>query len=651
MNQLPRLFIDNPNAAPRARTEAEEEEDLPPFLRLVAGAPELVANILQTLADPGDPEVACNTARDWVRTSLVAYAPAQHNAFWGQLTEAVFGKYLGSFDVIMEWQLPSGRSQFNRTKLPFQDMFYSVCRLASTYEWGNKPFGIVYEQPWVFRVGFYVLALLGNRNALDDPDATDAGDLWAKTLLDRMRRLERDPAGPCLLLQDPEFAIAFMRRAFRLVNTRRLGRRGSRTDNWMIDTAREYFPGPFDDIANPLFNPLFRLLLYRITIVKDWSEVCDEPWLSPSAHERLTEWGKILMGDASFVLNMLEENNFEVLAYLPPDSELWTNRHLLQELDDIIYNSRDRLNWPLTQLAEDGFLKLARRVHAMSNVIGRPIKPWLWWVKLMSMLTTFESEFVPSELKSSFLADTDFMSDAWAVYISLYLANAQSIENFVSSDFLKDVVRYLHGEIASSDQHRRLPVTASYDFWRSVFSLFEGAFAADTMRSLRELVNSVGHDQQFLVYIVRIVPSLMDLATAPEIVEDDDEPRTPSGGIKDAAYFRFEESDALRALFGDADFLKRWAVVSKAGMPNYIIDYPDVAHAFVEKFVALTANNNIEHELHENVLGKVLNPNVADFDDLQAGRWEDMMNEEAPKWRVVRGSASSWPAGESSEED
>jgi len=645
MSQLPRLFIDNPNAAPRARTEAEEE-DLPPLIRLVAGAPELVANILQTLADPSDPEVACNAARDWVRVSLRAYAPATQNAFWGQLTEAVFGEYLGSFDALIEWQLPSGRSRLNRPDRPYQALFYAACRTAGTFMLVNKPYDLRFEQPWVYRVGYYVLALLGTRTALDDPDGTDSGDTWARLLLDKMRGLTGDVGGPCLLLRDPAFATAFMRRTFSLVNTDRLGRRGARRGTWMIDTAREYFPGPFNDLA----NPTFRLQMYRITIVDDWSEVCDRPQPLASAHEHLTKWGTILMGDAHFVLNMLEENNVDVLAYLPPDSELWTDEHLLQELDDVVY-SRRRLRWPASDWAETGFLRLARRMHAMSDSIGRPSRTWHWWVNLMAKLASFEPAFVPSELKSSYLADTGLMSEAWSVYITLYLEKAQEYPSVLTSDFLKEVVRYLHGEIASSDQHRRLPVTASYSFWVSVFSNYDGALAADTMRPLRELVNSVGHDQQFLVYIVKWVPSVMDLATAPEIVEDDDEPRTPSGGIKDAAYFRFEESDALRELFGDADFLKRWAAVSKAGMPNYIIDYEGVAHAFVEKFVQLTVNNNIEQKFFDNVMNNILNPNVADFDNVQGGRWEDMLNEEAPKWTVVRGSAHSWSAGESSEED
>ena len=551
---LPPVFLADPRPARVPRTA--EADEAPLIITTLGATAELVANLLKAL-DGSDRSgaAACNMAATWVRLSLRAYAPAQQDEFWGELTQAVFGQYGSSMESVIRMERPSMTARDNPNELLNQAMFYNACRTRARFASMPKPFPLAHVGAETFRVGAYVLAILGNAS-------TAAGDAhrWVDTIAARLANART----PSPLLRDGAFALAFMERALEIGRLRPM----QLDSGWLLRKGRTLFPVPFDDPA----DTAFKLFLYRNSVPDDLTELSYETSDLAKIRNHLTPWGEVLMVDATFVANMLKSLRADVFLYVPLGGGVWGHASVLRAVNamtaDVIqirmstFDMLGRWRAGMRDFAQQAYMRFHRHDDSY------------WWVHILSFLEKFEPYLVPYAMEFATLEPEDEIA-VWSKLVQSYMFQHDDRRDpdldKTMSNFLLAVAKYVHGVYDPTDEELEeevievddgpLAVASNLDFWVNVMSLRSGRFAAAALLALRSArPDSVGHEQSALAAFVEAHPSLLDHA--------------------DGSLFRLDNTDKLVSLVGSFDFLARWADASTTGMPIYFIDYPEVVRAF-----------------------------------------------------------------------
>ena len=570
---LPPVFLADPRPARVPRTA--EADEAPLIITTLGATAELVANLLKAL-DGSDHsgKLACDMAAKWVGLSLRAHAPAKQEEFWGQLTEAVFGEYGTSMEVLLQSARPSMQSRANPTELLNQRMFYNACRERAGLAARPKPFPLQYEDRELFHVGAYVLALVGNAATVQLGFPSETYE-WIASIIAGMNRTKSP------LLKDAAFALAFMQRTLAYIVTAVSPTESvrQRKQSWTLKTGRKSFPGPFDDEA----NIAFRVFLYQNSIPDDWTDLGseEEDGSLDSISENLTPLGEALMKSETFVVNMLEVGRYEVFLYVPEGSSLWRHPSVLAQMSwfrggidrNLSADERRRCEWGLFDFALQAkkFDFLPDNAH--------------WWLNVMANFKHFAPWCLSTSMIERRLTARD-EDNHWEWFINQYMTLHEDDSELINR-LLEDVTKYMHGMYAApyyDTPPAPLPIAFDPWFWTKVFALKMGRFKVQAFRALRSIAGSIGHDQPTLVTFVESQPGLLNLV---------DE-------------FRLENTPELKALVDSMAFVQLWAAISTVGMPSYFAEYEEIVAAFASTMIRI--QHIYASIVYDDIISKLIHP-------------------------------------------
>lgn len=567
---LPHLFLTNPGAAQAARRT--RDEDQADFIWKIAGTAELVAAILEQL-DGSDPDGtrACDQATAFARLNVYAYTETRQEGFWAALTEAVFGKYGDSMEALERLERPEVARPNERRN---HTMFKNACLRRAGILSRPKPYDLTYVVPDVFRVGAYVLALMGTVWSFGWHERGAAFD-WIAEIVHRLSPEGRPPSP---LVRDAAFALAFMQRALEVVAS--IGETNlmrERLEGWVLKQGQQIFPAVFADPG----ATEFKLFLYRNSKIDAWSLLSNDAENPSEVGNHLTDLGRLLVNDFDFVVNALKLEQFGVFLFLPERSPLWTHPAVAHEVEDMLA-SEYAIVLRRSEFREAGLVAFARRARAYYSTGD-------WWENLLAHFDQFYPYLLPDDMIEAEQGGTiphrnytffrlphlSEMGPWWAL-----------VSNFVnrhghddaSAKYIYDVVQYMHGYDPEGEKVRdAYTITTAYAFWRKLMEIRadDEWFRRRLLQSLQSVPESVFHAQPFLVDVLGVFPSMMGYAHASRH-------HTADELLAAEAWlgFHLEETDALVDLVSDVEFVKQWANGTPTGIPSYFSDYKRVAGAF-----------------------------------------------------------------------
>jgi len=576
---LPQLFLTPSRAAQAARRT--QDEDQADFIWKIAGTAELVAAILKQLdgsdsdgmVDP-DGRRACDQAAAFARLNVYAYTVARQEDFWAALTKAVFGEYGDSMDALKRLERPEVARPNERRN---HTMFKNACLRRAGLASRAKPYDFTYEFPDVFRVGAYVLALMGTVWSFVGEGQRGVAFDWIDRIAQRLTPANGEPSP---LLQDAAFALAFMQRALQVVSViEDAGLMRERREGWVLQQGRQIFPAVF---ADPRATE-FKLFLYRNSVPDDWGPLSLVRTDDPSEiRNHLTDLGELLVNDFDFVVNALKLDQFVVFLFLPERSPLWTHPDVVHEVVDMLTSKHEIKLQPPDLREEAALVAFARRARADYSTSD-------WWELLLAHLDQFYPDILPDAMHEAERGGTIPHQN----YSFFGLPHASEmhpwwelVSNFVdqhghdstTAEYIDAVVKHLHGYGPTGEKVRdAYTITTAYELWRRLMITRsrDERFRRRLLQSLQSVPESVFHAQPFLVYVLGVFPDMMGYAHASR--------HHTAAELRAAAAwlgFHLEETDALVDLVSDSEFIKQWAVETPTGIPSYFSNYKRVAEAF-----------------------------------------------------------------------